>query len=94
MRSGQPASGVPDLKLKRVAEDQYDALAEHIRDEIDEALLRIQANPTEEGEECYGRWTGRWRKRVSGYRIIYRIREDGHLVIVDAIKPRNAGTYR
>jgi len=79
---------VPKLSLKRVAEDQLAALAYHVRDELDEALLRIQANPTEEGTELRGRLAGRWRKRVGGYRILYRIRENGGLVIVDAISTR------
>ena len=60
---------------------------------IDRALLRIQANPQEEGLELLGALSGRWRKRVSGYRIIYRIRDDGRLVIVDAIRPRGPATY-
>jgi mRNA-degrading endonuclease RelE of RelBE toxin-antitoxin system len=50
--------------------------------------LRIQANPTEEGEPLLGVLTGRWRKRVGGYRIIYRILEAGRLVVVDAIRTR------
>jgi mRNA-degrading endonuclease RelE of RelBE toxin-antitoxin system len=79
---------VPSLKLKRTAEDQLEALPAHVREEIERALLQIQANPTEEGVELVGRWAGRWRRRVGGYRIIYRIRENGRLVIVDAIRTR------
>lgn len=52
------------------------------------ALLRIQANPTEEGTPLLGKLAGRWRKRVGGYRIVYRILESGGLVIVDAIRTR------
>jgi mRNA-degrading endonuclease RelE of RelBE toxin-antitoxin system len=79
---------LPSLRLKRIAERQLTALAPHVRDEIDAALLRIQANPTEEGVPLLGRLSGRWRTRVGGYRIIYRIRDEGRLVIVDAIRPR------
>ncbi|MEJ7566994.1 MAG: type II toxin-antitoxin system RelE/ParE family toxin [Gaiellaceae bacterium] len=79
---------MPQLRLKRVAEDQLAALPEQVRDEIELALRRIEANPSEEGVELLGRWAGRWRKRVGGYRIIYRIRDNGRLVIVDAIRTR------
>jgi mRNA interferase RelE/StbE len=79
---------LPSLRLKRIAEQQLAALAPHVRDEIDAALLRIQANPTEAGVPLLGRLSGRWRTRVGGYRIIYRIRDEGRLVIVDAIRPR------
>jgi len=79
---------LPRLRLKRVAENQLAALPEHVRKEIDLALLLIQANPTEEGAPLLGRLSGRWRKRVGGYRIIYRILDNGRLVIVDAIRPR------
>jgi mRNA-degrading endonuclease RelE of RelBE toxin-antitoxin system len=79
---------LPSLRLKRIAEDQLAVLPPHVRDEIDMALLRIRANPSEEGVPLLGRLSGRWRKRVGGYRIIYRIRDGGRLVIVDAIRPR------
>jgi mRNA-degrading endonuclease RelE of RelBE toxin-antitoxin system len=79
---------VPRLKLKTVAEEQLGALPAHVQDEIDLALLHIQANPEDEGIPLVGAMAGRWRKRVSGYRIVYRILEEGRLVIVDAIKTR------
>jgi len=79
---------VPKLQFKRIAEEQFDALPDHVYDEIDEKLLRIQANPRDEGEELIGKLAGRWRARVGGYRIVYRILEGGNLVMVDAIKTR------
>jgi mRNA-degrading endonuclease RelE of RelBE toxin-antitoxin system len=79
---------LPSLRLKRIAEEQLAALPAHVRDEIDLALLRIRIDPTAAGTPLLGRLSGRWRTRVGGYRIIYRIREEGRLVIVDAIRPR------
>jgi mRNA interferase RelE/StbE len=79
---------VPRLSLKRVAEEQLAALPQHVREDIESALLRIQANPTEVGTPLLGRLSGRWRARVGGYRIVYRIQNSGQLVIVDAIKTR------
>jgi mRNA-degrading endonuclease RelE of RelBE toxin-antitoxin system len=79
---------VPRLNLKRVAEEQLAALPGHVREDIQSALLRIQANPTEVGTPLLGRLSGRWRARVGGYRIVYRIRDGGRLVVVDAIRTR------
>jgi mRNA-degrading endonuclease RelE of RelBE toxin-antitoxin system len=79
---------VPKLKLKRVAEEQLDALPDHVYDEVEEKLLRIQADPRDEGDELIGKLAGRWKARVGGYRIVYRILEGGSLVMVDAIKTR------
>jgi len=61
---------VPRLSLKRVAEEQLAALPQHVREDIESALLRIQANPTEVGTPLLGRLSGRWRARVGGYRIV------------------------
>ena len=79
---------MPSLRLKRIAQNQLAGLQPHVRDELAVALLRIQANPTEAGTPLLGRLSGRWRTRVGGYRIIYRILDDGRLVIVDAIRRR------
>ena len=79
---------MPKLRLKGVAQAQFLALPDRVRDEVELALLRIAANPTEEGTQLLGRLQGRWRTRVGGYRIVYRIAADGRLVIVDAIRPR------
>ena len=79
---------MPRLKLKRVAEDQLAALPGHVRDEIELPLLRTQANREEEGVALLGVLEGKRRKRVGGYRIVYRVLEHGNLVIVDAIRTR------
>lgn len=79
---------MPKLRLKRVAEDQLARLPDHVQEEIRAALLHVASDPTEAGIPLLGRLSGRWRKRVGGYRIIYRIRENDRLVIVDAIRTR------
>lgn len=64
-----------------------------IQRELDEALLRLQANPSEEGRPLRGVYAGRWRMVVGKSRIIYRIREGGNLVIVEAIRHRGHNPY-
>ena len=82
---------MPKLRLKRPAEIRLAQLPDSVRDEIELALVRIQANPEDEGTPLLGSLSGRWRKRVGGYRIVYRIRDDGRLVVVDAIRARSEG---
>jgi mRNA-degrading endonuclease RelE of RelBE toxin-antitoxin system len=84
---------LPKLRLKRPAKEQLAALPRHIQEELDAALLRLQAHPTEEGIRLGPSLQGVWRMRVSGYRILYRLREGGNLVIVESIRPRSARTY-
>jgi mRNA-degrading endonuclease RelE of RelBE toxin-antitoxin system len=79
---------VPKLRLKKPAREVWESLSPDAFDAVDVALLKIQANPTEEGEPCIGRLRGKWRKREGGYRIIYRIEEDGDLVVVESIRSR------
>lgn len=79
---------MPKLRLKRVADEQFTGLPAHVQDELEAALLRLQANPMDVGIPLVGRLAGQWRMRVGGYRIVYRIVEDGGLVIVDAIRTR------
>jgi aryl-alcohol dehydrogenase-like predicted oxidoreductase len=68
---------LPKLELKTPAKEQLAALPRHIQEELDAALLRLQANPTEEGIRLGPSLAGLWRMRVSGYRILYRVREGG-----------------
>ena len=84
---------MPKLRLKRPAKEQLAALPQHIREELDAALLRLRLIRL---RKAYG-WDrslrGLWRMRVGGYRILYKLREGGHLVIVESIRPRNPRTY-
>jgi mRNA-degrading endonuclease RelE of RelBE toxin-antitoxin system len=84
---------LPKLRLKRPAKEQLVALPRQIQEELDFALLRLQAHPTEVGRRLGPSLPGLWRMRVSGYRVLYRLREGGNLVIVESIRPRNPRTY-
>lgn len=88
MRRSGANWGLPKLRLKLVAQEQLAALPQHIQEEVDLALLRLQANPEEEGRPLDRHLAGKWRKRVGGYRIVYRILDGGALVIVDTITRR------
>jgi mRNA-degrading endonuclease RelE of RelBE toxin-antitoxin system len=79
---------LPKLRLKNPAREAWEALSPEALEAVDLALLKIQANPTEEGEPLVGRMRGKWRKREGGYRIIYEIKERGNLVMVESIQKR------
>jgi mRNA-degrading endonuclease RelE of RelBE toxin-antitoxin system len=79
---------LPRLRLKTPAEEAFDALPEGALDAVDLALLKIQADPMENGTPLRGRLHGKWKRNAGGYRIIYRIAEGGQLVIVESIRKR------
>ncbi len=79
---------MPQVRLKRVAREQLEALPDGARADVERALLRIESDPSEAGVRLLGRMRGRWRAREGGYRIIYRLEERGQIVIVEAIRHR------
>jgi mRNA-degrading endonuclease RelE of RelBE toxin-antitoxin system len=84
---------LPKLRLKTPAKKRLASLPADVQRELDVALLQLQANPTEAGRPLRGIYAGRWRMAVGKSRIIYRIREGGNLVIVEAIRHRGHDPY-
>jgi len=84
---------LPKLRVKTPAKNRLASLPAEVQRAIDDALLLLQANPTEAGRPLRGIYAGRWRMVVGKSRIIYRIREGGNLVIVDAIRHRGHNPY-
>lgn len=82
---------MPKLKFKKRARLQLERLSPTARADVDRAVLKLQANPTDVGVRLRGTLRGRWRMREGGYRIIYRVLENGRLVIVDAVIVRSEG---
>jgi mRNA-degrading endonuclease RelE of RelBE toxin-antitoxin system len=60
---------------------------------LDAAFLRLRIDPEAAGVELRGRMAGTWRMREGGYRVLYKIREGGALVVVESIRLRS-GAYR
>lgn len=85
---------MPELRLKRRAQTELTELPRAAMEAIDEALLRLQANPREIGYELRGRLRGTWATAVpvpgqpGGYRILYKLRNEDQSVIVESIRPR------
>jgi mRNA-degrading endonuclease RelE of RelBE toxin-antitoxin system len=55
---------------------------------VDDALLLLYADAFA-GTQLRGNLRGRWKLKVGRVRILYRIRENGALVIVDAVVYRD-----
>ena len=79
---------LPRLCFKRRAEEQFKALPDSARDDLDRALLRLKADPETAGIELLGRLRGTWRLREGGYRVLYKIADGGKTVVVVSIRIR------
>jgi mRNA-degrading endonuclease RelE of RelBE toxin-antitoxin system len=75
---------LPRIRFKRQAEQQLTALPHNLREAVDQAVLRLYAD-SEAGIRLRGTLRGRWKLTVGPVRVIYRVREEGRLVIVDAV---------
>lgn len=80
---------MPRLSFKRRAEEQFKALSDSARDDLDRALLRLKADPEAAGIELLGRrLAGTWRLREGGYRVLYKIADGGKTVVILSIRVR------
>lgn len=79
--------------MTRRAERDLAQLPEDVRGAVDEKILAIGADPKAAGKELRGRLKGRWRAVVRDRRILYRIRDEGAIVVIDAVGHR-ATVYR
>jgi mRNA-degrading endonuclease RelE of RelBE toxin-antitoxin system len=78
---------LPRLRFSRRAEELFHSLPSGAQATLDEAFLRLMAD-AHIGEELRGRLRGTWRLREGGYRILYKVREGGRLVVVESIRLR------
>jgi mRNA-degrading endonuclease RelE of RelBE toxin-antitoxin system len=55
---------------------------------LDAAFLGLAADPAAAGVELRGKLRGTWRLREGGYRVLYKIRDGGRLVVIESIRRR------
>lgn len=79
--------------MTRRAESDLKELPQDLREAVDEKILAIGAEPAAAGKKLRGRLSGRWSAAVRDRRILYRIRDEGATVIIDAVGHR-ATVYR
>jgi mRNA-degrading endonuclease RelE of RelBE toxin-antitoxin system len=75
---------LPRVQLKAKAELQLKALPYNLRDDVDAAMVMLYGD-AECGIALRGNLRGRWKLVVGPIRVLYRIRENGRLVIVDGV---------
>jgi len=80
-------------RLRRTAQKQLDKLGEQDYEIIAEAISALEQEPRPSGVKKLAE-SGLWRIRVGQYRVIYRIDDEGHLVIVVRVARRTEATYR
>lgn len=79
---------MPRLLLSRRADELFRSLPSGAQEALDAAFLRLRAHPEGAGSELRGRLRGTWRMREGEYRVLYKIRDSGRLVVVESIRLR------
>lgn len=81
-----------ELRLKDWVPAQISQLPERIHRDVAEILLDLREEPyPPDSLAMFDEYTGFWRIRVDGYRIVYRVEEGA--VVVWMIEPRGPNTY-
>jgi mRNA-degrading endonuclease RelE of RelBE toxin-antitoxin system len=89
-RTYAATSALPELVVTNKAEETLASLADDVRDAIDLDILKVGANPQDEGHHLKGTFYCRWSSYTAGNRrILYRI-EPGRRerVVILGIPPR------
>lgn len=82
------------LKIDKLAERQIaNILSEYIRREVVELILGLQDEPRPTDSQLEDELIHRFRLKVNGWRVIYKIDEDDKVVTVLAVRKRNRNTY-
>lgn len=66
---------------------------ERTRRELLAAILDLREEPAPLQSELQRELAGRFRLKVDGWRILYKIEEADRVVTILAIRPRNPSTY-
>ena len=76
------------VTVSKVAQRQWHRLPANTQARIGKALLALEEDPRPTGVVKLKGAANRWRIRVGNYRVIYRIDDDGALVVALVIAHR------
>ena len=78
------------ISLHKKAVKYYQSLDNNIAKRINKAIDEMRKNPLEGAniKRLKGRYEGKYRYKVGGLRIVYRVAEDAKTILVEAIGPR------
>jgi len=68
-------------------------LPEHLRTEIAQSILDLREEPRPINSELQRELHRRYRLKIDGWRVFYKIDEPGKLVTVLEVRRRNRNTY-
>lgn len=66
---------------------------QHVRAEIVQSVLDLCDEPKPPNGELQRELFGRYRLKIDGWRVFYKIDEKGKVVTVLEVRPRNRNTY-
>jgi mRNA-degrading endonuclease RelE of RelBE toxin-antitoxin system len=82
------------LDVRDIARRQIKAvLPERLRAEMVQAMLDLCDDPRPANSELQRELHGRYRLKIDGWRVFYKIDDRDHVVTVLEVRPRNRNTY-
>jgi mRNA-degrading endonuclease RelE of RelBE toxin-antitoxin system len=82
---------LPRLVTTLRAQGDLERLPRERLDVVDEKILRVGANPPDEGKHLKGTWHCRWSARVARHCVLYRIEgsASSERVVILGVPPRS-----
>jgi mRNA-degrading endonuclease RelE of RelBE toxin-antitoxin system len=68
-------------------------LPDRLRAEIVQAVLDLRDEPSPPNSELQRELQGRYRLKINGWRVFYKIDDHDKIVTVLEVRPRNRNTY-
>lgn len=82
------------LDIRDIACRQLKAvLPNRLRSEMVEAMLELRDDPRPANSELQRELQDRYRLKIDGWRVFYKIDDEDQVVTVLEIRPRNRNTY-
>ena len=70
-----------------------EVLPESKRAEIMQAIVDLRELPTPPQSRLERELSGRYRLKINGWRIVYRINDQDHVIVVLTVRKRSRNTY-
>ena len=82
------------LRLHTIALRQFRQLRGRFKDDVTAEIDALLSDPyPPDAKAMRGEWTGYYRLRIDGWRLVYRVDTQDGAVIIERIRRRDANTY-
>lgn len=68
-------------------------LPDRLRAEMVQAILDLRDDPRPPNSELQRELQGRYRLKIEGWRVFYKIDDNDHVVTILEVRPRHRNTY-